>query len=1123
MAKYHNDEVRVYRIPLNIFDGGTFFGFPRRRVFEVILFAFLPGFILWQALSFVENFTWRLLPVIIICGPIAFAAGVGYNRQSLTQFLMTYIRFRKKRRVLEFSIPEEDFDEGGPFDEQEKRISELENIYSNTKSKTEKKRIKNEVAGLKKALTLEKAELQKQERAEDADKKKQRDIRRKEQIKEADRLAMEEYKRLISQGEKANKSKLIKKFREKHVSELPSVSGLSDKKGVNLSAQDFIPIDRIEDRCIVTTDGRYLRVMCVNPINFPKLSTETQNDVIDGFATLLKGAPANIHIKTMAKSADIEAFIERMYEKLEQETDPKCREMMLDYIATLRKNATGNAVSRQFFVIVEYDENMARRDTTVDDRKRFLEVTVSKLKQHFRFCNNSVIEFSDITDEVDFIYRMFYDLLGRFNTFGLSYYDKLDFSYGQVAANPTRSARAVDFIAPIVLDLSHRKYVVIDGVYYGYMYIPKEKFRNTVGGSWLFGLINAGGGIDVDIFYKRYRRDEIRGKARRTKNFTLGLLDSMKINTNTDTFDNMTSRAQSTSYVIDGTSADGGEDFFDVVVLITVIAMTEKMLFERMDSITSLMEDADMGAVGCDFQQEVAFLASLPLCAPPDALFDMAHRNMLTYAAAATYPTASYEMMDDNGILMGINIDNYSLVMPDVFDTRRYRNANMYIVGSSGAGKSYNLILQALRSRQTGVQTFILAPLKGFEFMRSCEAIGGQYIKIAPGSPHCINIMAIRKKDEEAMEISRLLDGGSDESILSQKISSLETLFVIMIPDLTFEEEQLLNHYMVLTYKRFGITSDNESLNDPNRPGFYKKMPTLSDLFKEMEQDPQMKRVRNCMSKYVTGSAKNFSEPTNVDLENPYTVIDVSSLNKKMMPIGMFIALDFMWDKIKEDRTRKKRLFIDEIWHLMGRDAPEISAQFVMEIFKTIRGFGGGAVAATQELGDFFALRDGVYGKAILNACTLGMIMKLETPELKVVTEHLDLELHEQAAIKNFVQGNALIRGGVASVAVKILGSTMEHDLITTKSDELLRIVKEKKAAEVGLETESIEDEQERLLARAELEAFNSRREGLVVPENVKIEFEAQTSENMTRGEIIAASKREEKQFEPPGRKKVNL
>lgn len=132
--------------------------------------------------------------------------------------------------------------------------------------------------------------------------------------------------------------------------------------------------------------------------------------------------------------------------------------------------------------------------------------------------------------------------------------------------------------------------------------------------------------------------------------------------------------------------------------------MSENALFDRMRELSQIFDDMDMKCVAANYHQEDAFLGTLPLCKVPESLFALGHRNMLTFGAASIYPFASYELMDDNGILMGLNLSNGSLVMPDVFDTSRYKNPHMFIVGSSGAGKTYNMLVQALHTRLSGTK-----------------------------------------------------------------------------------------------------------------------------------------------------------------------------------------------------------------------------------------------------------------------------------------------------------------------------------------------------------------------------------------------------------------------------------
>ena len=1089
MAETHTNRA-TYDIPVNIFDGPSAFGIPARNWIEASIFSFIPGALFWNFVNF-SDISIKIILVSLICMPLAAVSLIGYNGESLTQFLRTYLRFRKNRRILEYRIEDEDEgEEKGPFDALEKEINEVQALLKDTNDKARKKELKAKLKNLQKELKAEKAKRQKEMKEEEKQVADALAAKRKEEEEHADALAEEEIQRRVQTGEvldKKQRKAIHEEFRKKYVLSIPKAPEKSDGIQRNISSQEYIPIDRIEDRCIITKGGRFIRILGIVPINFPMMAPEQQNYIINQFGLLLRTCPVNIQLKTMAKSADVEDFIEAMRERMANEPNEKCRALMQDYINTLRSNATRNGVTRQFFLILEYDEEQATRNTTDKQRKLSLENAVTRAKQQLRACGNVVYEFEDEQEEVDFIYSALFSQLERFNALGMKYGDKVDYTYTQAAAYPDRQLTAADFVAPLHIDMTSSKYIVIDGVYYGYMYIPSNGYRSPVRGSWLFGPINAGGGIDVDIFISRGERDKVRSASRRQINLSSGMMHGQ--NSNTDTFDQLMRKANSANYIKNGLSQ--GQDYFTVTTIITVIAMSEEALFNRMRELSQMFDDMDMKCVAANYHQEDAFLGTLPLCKAPESIFILGHRNMLTAGAASIYPFASYELMDDNGILMGINLSNGSLVMPDVFDTARYKNPHMFIVGSTGAGKTYNMLIQALHTRLSGVQTFIIAPLKGREFRRSCEAIGGQFIRIAPGSPHNINVMEIRKNDERSAMVSQILDNDEgEESILSEKISSLETLFEIMVPDITNEEEQLLNGHMVSTYRKFGITDDNMSLIDPKDPEKYRKMPTLKDLSDDMASDERMSRIRNIMSKYVTGSARNFSEQTNISLDNKYTVIDLSAFekNKKMLPIAMYIALDLIDDKVKEDRTKNKRVFIDEIWRLVGKGAPEAAAQSVLEMFKTFRGYGAGVVAVTQELSDFFALDGGSYAQAILNACSLGMVMATEPVALNLLRDSLNLEQNEIEIIQGLERGQALLIGNGSSVAIKIVASNLEHELITTDVHEMNAMV------------------EERMKAMAD---------GSVSPEA--------PSEEPTPGELITASRRMSQNLDIVGRRKVKL
>ena len=480
-------------------------------------------------------------------------------------------------------------------------------------------------------------------------------------------------------------------------------------------------------------------------------------------------------------------------------------------------------------------------------------------------------------------------------------------------------------------------------------------------------------------------------------------------------------------------------DIYYLNLLITITAASVDELEWRCAEMKKLLLSQDMDVQPCSFCQEQAFLSSLPLVSLEHSLFERSKRNVLTLGAASCYPFTSYEMCDDNGILLGVNKHNNSLIIVDIFDSRVYKNANIAILGTSGAGKSFSMQLMATRMRRKGIQVFIVAPLKGHEFHRACSNIGGEFIQISPASQNCINVMAIRKVDRS---VDEMLDGpGVEKSLLAAKIQRLHIFFSLLIPDMNHEERQLLDDALIRTYAQLGITHDNSTLDDPDHPGQYRTMPVLGDLYEVLKESSDTKRLANIINRLVNGSARTFNQQTNVSLDNKYTVLDISELTGDLLTVGMFVALDFVWDKAKENRTEEKAIFIDECWQLIGANSNRLAAEFVLEIFKIIRGYGGSAICATQDINDFFALEDGKYGKGIINNAKTKILLNLEEEEARRVQSILHLSEAEVMEITHFERGSGLISTNNNNVTVEIKCSQLEKELITTDRRELRELL----------------------------------------------------------------------------------
>ena len=561
---------------------------------------------------------------------------------------------------------------------------------------------------------------------------------------------------------------------------------------------------------------------------------------------------------------------------------------------------------------------------------------------------------------------------------------------------------------------------------------------------WLSLLVNACDGIDLDVFLTRQPKDRMIHKLGQQLRINRSRLKDTS-DTNTD-FDDLDGAIRSGYFLKEGMG--NNEDFYYLNLLVTVTADTVEDLEWKVSEMKKLLLSQDMDVQVCFFCQEQAFLSSLPLTALDRRLYDRSKRNALTMGVASCYPFTSYEMCDDNGILLGVNKHNNSLIVLDIFDSKVYKNANISILGTSGAGKTFTLQLMALRMRRKGIQVFILAPLKGHEFHRAAMNIGGEFITISPASSNCINIMEIRQVDKS---VNDLLDGpGTEKSMLASKIQRLHTFFSLLIPDMSHEERQLLDDGMIRTYALKGITHNNVSLDDPDHPGQYRKMPVLGDLYTVLLESPATQRMANILNRLVNGSARSFNQQTNVSLDNKYTVLDISELTGDLLTVGMFVALDFVWDKAKENRTAEKAIFIDECWQLIGASSNRQAAESVLELAKTVRGYGGSLICATQDLNDFFALEDGTYGKGIINNSKTKIVLNLEDEEAQRVQRILHLSEAELMQITHFERGNALISTNNNNIAVEIKCSQLEKELITTDRRELQALLERKEKQMAG-------------------------------------------------------------------------
>ena len=1070
-----SEKQTIVFIPRNFIEKGTFMGgmFKIRNAIEGGILAVL---IAVPVIQLPLSLTVRIIILCMTALPAAMISLIGIGGESISAFLMNALRFLKNRRVI-YRI------DVNPDPKNKHRIKKPRNKEPKAKKhKRPKKKSASSMTASKQVANCEDcvsdeipshdAAISKKKERRQFDTSTKRGIRKQaredirilryenRQIKKAQKQAKREVRTELKLRKQEEKCRIQEETRQKKaevkaakqadkahrkgtptpdIDTAPASSKPKKKKRKDMTLEDYLPIEKIANGVIYTTDHRYVKILEIEPINFLLRSAREQQSIIFSFISYLKISPVKLQIKMISKKADINKHLSQAQLELERETDPNCRQLQKDYIQFVRRLSSREAVSRRFFLIFEYEPFNVNRKVEETEILAALETAAQTAKTFLYQCGNEVVSHDN---EDEFTTDVLYTLLNRTKSTEVPLSKRIN----QVLTRYEESGREAEmdtihineFIAPESVDFKHSNYVLINGVYHAYLLVPSDGYKPKVLPGWLSLLINAGEGIDVDFYLHKQPKDKIQQRLGQQIRINRSKIKDAS-DTNAD-FDDLDSAIRSGYFLKQGLS--NNEDFYYMNLLITITANNLEELQWRIQEMKKLLISQDMDLRSCYFLQEQGFLSSLPLVSLDKKLYELSKRNTLTTGAASCYPFVSYSICDDNGILFGVNKHNNSLVIADIFDSKQYKNSNISILGTSGAGKTFTMQTMALRMRRKGIQVFIIAPLKGHEFYRAARNVGGTFIQISPASKNCINVMEIRKVDNS---VNELLDGPTlDASALAGKIQRLHVFFSLLIPDMSHEEKQLLDEALIKTYAKKGITHKNESLIDPKHPEHYKEMPILGDVYDVLMESEDTKRLAHILNRLVHGSASSFNQQTNVDLSNKYTVLDISELtgSSDLLTVGMFVALDFVWDKAKENRTEEKAIFVDEVWQLIGASSNRLAAEFVLEIAKIIRAYSGAGIFATQDLNDFFALEDGKYGKGIINNCKTKIILNMEDEEAQRVKNILHLSETEVMNITHFQRGNGLISTNNNNITVEFKASNLEKELITTDRQELLEILK---------------------------------------------------------------------------------
>lgn len=852
-------------------------------------------------------------------------------------------------------------------------------------------------------------------------------------------------------------------FRKSSAESKNSADKEKQAKAARNNTQDLVPLKAITRGMICLTDGRYLRVLEIEPTNYYQLPVEEQNAIISAFAGLFRSAPMKLQFKTITRRVDPGIMTERVRKINQNAAGTKIRIAANDYIQMTESLSDRISEEKKYYIIFEYEgDSNGNRSGKIDEICDAMSIQYMDLCRRIESCGNRVVVHEDENlFLLQFLYE-FYNQRSCFTESLSSRIHRIDSDRKRCAEEqgkkPGRPDLA-DYVAPRGVNFGHnRDFFMMDGMYYTYLALTDEGYPSRVEAGWLDLLFgNYGIGVDFDFYIKRLPRDMTRYSIEKTT--SLRRVSASEHSGDVSKFNSLMQQAQNGEYI--ATKLREGEDIYDCCLILTIWNENPKKLLQVREIIKRDLKSRDLETEEAHYDCANYFRMAAPLLNIQNDIMQRTGHNFLTSSLPSIYNYTAFQMFDQGGFVLGQNLQTGSVVAINPFNTHTYKNANIVIAGTSGSGKTFTELLMGRRAFLSGLGTYYILPVKGEEYKDAVLSLNGQYIMLQPGSKACINIMEIRPENAFTSDgsESRQERGEQTRPLLAKKIQSLSVFIELLqssgdVP-LTSSEKNKLNALLMEVYGQFGITNDNSTIYDED--GKLKQMPTLSMLYYALLEDTELKRLATLLIPFVQGSCRNLDGQTNVDLKNRCIAFDVNedNIGKDLLPALMYIAFDCVYDLVKGDRDNFDMIFLDEVWKMMTNKA---CAEQVKSLVKLIRGYGGGVIMATQDLYDF-TNDPGGFGVAVLNNTKIKLILQLEHEEVKRVAELMKLTANDQAAIVQFSRGSGMLLSNNVKIMVRMVATDLETRTFTTDLN-VKKQIREENREENGnmFETSSVED-----------------------------------------------------------------
>lgn len=823
--------------------------------------------------------------------------------------------------------------------------------------------------------------------------------------------------------------------------------------------QDMIPLVDIRHGMYVVkgrTRNRYVKMVQVLPTNYALKESQEQNMIVSTFAGWLKIAPDKGQLKIITDRETEIPFVETLKEVCAVEKDPRRVEIMNSLINFIEYETERDAPDTKYYLIFEYEPTKKdmRKELTEEYIAAQLSATVAQAREYFMNMGNDFVRHEN---ENMFLGEFLYVFLNRFSSETMSFRERAARILNDVKAIEEKMGVAreypetdyVNLISPMGISTKMSpECIVSDQTYFSYYYVTSVGYPLEVNSAWVTEIFAGVPGVDIDIFYRKMDKSKFLNVLPQIKKLT-------RIKANSRSMDSVDADDVVTAYESQDymqrvlKDRNNPQDPYNIVTVLTVRAFTHEELKDKCDKLEETAKINNIGISDMRRFEWEGYKATLPFNDIPQKIWKKSHRNLTTEGLAGVYPFTAYKLNDPKGIFIGMNTQNKTICTFDPSNTAKYSNANMCIFGGSGRGKTFAMALFAARNVLLGHQVFIITSEKPHEFQRLCAHLDGKFVRFGGSNNQYINRYDIYPQSDVR---KKLYSETEEESWLTEKLKSLSAWYELLFKQITEEELIVLDKATKDAYRKRGITEDNNSIyvNDDPSTGQFKDMPIISDVIdalyvQRQEGGAVPERLFTLLNNFSEGTYSGFNEQTNIDLDKDFFVFDISKVPERIEAATIQAALDFIWSKVKEDPTISKTIVIEEGWKYLSRGASEEAAKQIQEIFKTIRGYGGSVILATQEIEDILASE---YGRSLIANSSIKMLLGVEAGRGELIGQSLRLQPHEAQMIESFSKGACLLMAGKDHLTVQIQASPREAELITTDKSELAEIQKRKEANE---------------------------------------------------------------------------